>query len=1052
MGREYGSHMFSAPLYSSGGGGVYFEQRYGALLLSHLLSGAPLFELDDLAAVTSVRFQARDASPVDDFLITGIRSDSTAVTAVVAARHNPKLQKSSKDSRKLLVALLSALKDRETVEIEGTWRVVVVCSVTSVHAMQLAEIAAIARNSLDSADFRQQVASPTRTNRTIRDRLAQLDLLVEDAAEEVGVTHWQDPTWLLLSLMYVRLLHLEERDMSDRTSAIRMLAPLTNVGDLSAGEALFQRLQEIVGTVAPAGGHVDERTLRSLLGTEVSDDLWVDGIGRRVSRDPDVVRHLRTYRTHLMNMRQGARRSLGLSNDQVRRSFSFEPELPSELVSLLRGQFIVLVGPVGAGKSDVAMRWLLENRADDLEGWGSPLCVFLRADEIVTSIASAIKERIGVADAPTRFGVDLVIDGLDERQGASPLGSIGEFLSLYPKCRVVVTSRDGESFPTGTNISVVREWSSDEARDLIARINEVDSWKVGSNWTPALCEAVRRPFFALLAAVHADGNQSRAELVELAVDAAARGRPLAPALARLAVETVRFGRGVDPHAVLGLSMGELTASRLVRYDGKRVQFSLPLFEQWFAAQGVLSGVVSPSEFCASEVDFARWRYVLAIAFSTGTHESVWPWMEHLVRWNPGAAGWVVGEGRRSGLGTIGEQPKVDVDVLAQRIWNAREAWAEALGVMSPVVNPRGFMGHVDPGSIDGLQLHVDDIGSGRVVVTWRVKPNSASPNVISGDALNRSNLRPPYVFFERSILDQESWSWSHTFETMGSKGLVEVLTSGLILHRLCPRDGIVDREWQSWLATRVLGIHEFSPRKLSSEEAIDRLGRLLRNPPGDVERKVQIDQLSVPIEWVQSLLDRVSSAGVDAIGDLWPSPDIEGAIGSRAYSPDRALARANAVFAAAGDAYEELRITLFPKFGRILEHAASFPAVLEGFFASGRDDPLGSDFGFSSVEYWFRPVRNEDPGRPLRAALRWDEVGRPSRWDNDEARDVFITRRQIDPLGSAFESTSVMSSIVDSSFWGRRPATHLAVDWLLSDLKKLAWIKSGDSPALVRLK
>lgn len=56
----------AASPYSTGGGGTVLEHRYGATLLTHVLSGAPLYELGDTAAPLSVKFQAGSVSDTDD--------------------------------------------------------------------------------------------------------------------------------------------------------------------------------------------------------------------------------------------------------------------------------------------------------------------------------------------------------------------------------------------------------------------------------------------------------------------------------------------------------------------------------------------------------------------------------------------------------------------------------------------------------------------------------------------------------------------------------------------------------------------------------------------------------------------------------------------------------------------------------------------------------------------------------------------------------------------------------------------------------------------------
>jgi hypothetical protein len=57
--------------YTTGGGGTVLEHRYGAVLLSHLLTGDSVPQLGDDATPVSVRFQASAFSPVDDLVVVG---------------------------------------------------------------------------------------------------------------------------------------------------------------------------------------------------------------------------------------------------------------------------------------------------------------------------------------------------------------------------------------------------------------------------------------------------------------------------------------------------------------------------------------------------------------------------------------------------------------------------------------------------------------------------------------------------------------------------------------------------------------------------------------------------------------------------------------------------------------------------------------------------------------------------------------------------------------------------------------------------------------------
>ena len=95
--------------YSTGGGGTVLEHRYGALLLSHLLSGDPAPELGSDVTVTRVAFQARAESDVDDYMLVGRGGDGNERRAFVAVRRAPRLIPSDSRSVELLATYLPTL-------------------------------------------------------------------------------------------------------------------------------------------------------------------------------------------------------------------------------------------------------------------------------------------------------------------------------------------------------------------------------------------------------------------------------------------------------------------------------------------------------------------------------------------------------------------------------------------------------------------------------------------------------------------------------------------------------------------------------------------------------------------------------------------------------------------------------------------------------------------------------------------------------------------------------------------------------------------------------
>lgn len=1045
QGEERSAEPASAISYSTGGGGTVLEHRYGAFVLAHLLSGAPLTELHDQATLVDVHFQARNVSAVDDLVVRGALSNGTEVGVAVAVRRDPLVRASNRDTQALIASLLRALDDNYNAVSAGTWRVALASANTSRHALELVELTGLARAAIGDAAFRASVP-----NRALQNRLRQVDGLVSEALAKATWTHLSPDaagvTWALLRVLRVRPLRLEGGDQSDQTISIGLLTPLTAERTAEQAGEVFQRLMALVGDYAPTGARVDEGTLRAAVGAPLAEDLWIGGDGRRVARQPAILRYLTELPARLRSERYSARRVLGLRDDQIQRSLTVEPPLPTELLHMHPGEALVIQGPLGSGKTDIALRWLLEDRPDGAAAWGAPVPVFLRVEDMrQPTLAAAIEAATGFPDAAARFGADVVIDGLDERPGSSVIGLALAFVKQFPKSRIVLTAREGELVPHGFPTTAAPELEVDDVRRLVGAILGIEPWRVGYNWTPDFFHAARRPLFALLAAVYGDtAGDTRASLVGRAVQAALAGRPVAADLELLALETVRAGAAIDPRAVPGLSLSALTGAAVTAPDGPRVRFVLPVFEQWFAAQAVLSGKVQPAEFTNTDTGFARWRYVLAVALATGTQETIRPWMDHLVRTNPAAASWVIREGVRTDLSRTVAPLGGDAALLGQQIWDAMDAWMEGLGTVSPVLGPGLVLGIDSPGSLAGVRLAVDRSPGGRVTLGWFRRLSEDIPPVSTGLPDPGSPGYVPHRLSSGPGPNSEAWAWANTLGQMNHQALTTILRDGDFLASSTPPNGVVRTERQVWFAVHALGFNDVWPVRISAEAALRKIDDLLAQLTTRGETTVVVKQLRVKRSWLRETRRSIEGGGAP-LDDIWPGPDLAANLaGANAYSPKRAVERVNAVYEGAALAYQELHQALFLKWGRVLGHAATFPAILEGTFSSGAVGPWGGDdLGSAFIDYWFRPVRDTSNSLPLAGNLRWGTPERSTGSDEDEAFSAFMRRRHEDPVGSAFELTSIHSSVVDSSLWGRRPATHIAVNWLLEDLKALGWGKGG---------
>ena len=138
-------------------------------------------------------------------------------------------------------------------------------------------------------------------------------------------------------------------------------------------------------------------------------------------------------------------------------------------------------------------------------------------------------------------------------------------------------------------------------------------------------------------------------------------------------------------------------------------------------------------------------------------------------------------------------------------------------------------------------------------------------------------------------------------------------------------------------------------------------------------------------------------------------------------------------------AYTEIAVALFPKFGALLAHGATFPAVMKGNVF--HDNGMG-DLGDTFLSYSWRDNSSTPHAAPLTAELGIVTVPREE-W-LDDIREPAPDAYPDDPARRAFGlfGTST-STTLRSSLYGARPATAMAVEWLEEDLLRLGWLETS---------
>ena len=244
--------------------------------------------------------------------------------------------------------------------------------------------------------------------------------------------------------------------------------------------------------------------------------------------------------------------------------------------------------------------------------------MWITTDDLGSALEPHVLAEVGLSVLRDR-GVDAVVDGLDERadRASALMRQAAEFVKKWPLSRVLLTTRS-PGLVAEELLVAAPVLTRQEAAALMARVAGRRIPDVG----PQLQTAVLRPLFALLVAQRiaaVEGATGIPEVIDLVVDdvVSRENYNLFSDLRALAVETIRAGGAIDPATIAAADVAALIRSPLVTTVGRKCAFALATFEQWFAAQAILDGIVGMTEVLATMDTFDRWRYVLAIIAATG---------------------------------------------------------------------------------------------------------------------------------------------------------------------------------------------------------------------------------------------------------------------------------------------------------------------------------------------------------------------------------------------------------------------------------------------------
>lgn len=266
--RDASKHDATVPgsSYASGGGGVSFEHRVGALCLARLLSGTIMSALGERPP-THVCFQQATPSGVYDLiLVADAGSDARSIHLAIACRRRPLFTRSNGKTKALFVPLVRTDLAGSSSDVEE--RIAIAVSGHQGGAREVAELAGLAQNQIGAAAYFSLINCPGRFSAKLRSRLSHLTDLVENALASIDAPDarsLEHRCWSLLRRLYILSPALEPSNDGDWTGLVDLLKPWSVDHTVTSAIALRNELYGLAGEFDQTAGDVDANTLRRRL-------------------------------------------------------------------------------------------------------------------------------------------------------------------------------------------------------------------------------------------------------------------------------------------------------------------------------------------------------------------------------------------------------------------------------------------------------------------------------------------------------------------------------------------------------------------------------------------------------------------------------------------------------------------------------------------------------------------------------------------------------------------------------------------------------------------
>ena len=541
----------------------------------------------------------------------------------------------------------------------------------------------------------------------------------------------------------------------------------------------------------------------------------------------------------------------------------------------------------------------------------------------------------GFAD-PFTQGVFVVVDGVDEkgaREGEDLLRQASVYVDANPRATVLITTRSQSGIHTIGNLLTIPALDDDQLVDLIRSVSGQELRLNNTyRWPSSMRDVARIPLFAVMIGSKLRENpdlivSSQTRLIEqLAEDALQEASDNSAGLDRLlhtlAVLSTDSGSRVPLGKIDKVRANQklLTTSRLVTEYSGTVDFTLPLFREWYAARALLEGTIGIEEL--QQVS-DRWLVPLSMALYSGDDKFIQSLMTHLTSSDPGVASLLIDEHQseheRLRSGTAATSASFESgEQVGENILGALAAWERGLEKLYSVIAPVGPDGATKPLRI-GLK--------GRYTVTRWYNGTQKEPPLASvsfEEARDRSLL--DWSIFAMEAPDTELWRWVYTKKYLVYR---RQKATDLAMLAICSDDAIRELSWE--FALSASGQSSYSQTELNIQGVLKHIASLSLDNDTSIRSKGIPYSIS-EINAVENHLKGLQAKKETVIADPWPQRNMPQTSGPlwKFYSDQQLLARTQAVFSGALRIYAEMVGCWYERFAPRLQLYSLMPVRLEG--------------------------------------------------------------------------------------------------------------------------